>query len=112
MARTVISVNELTRDGLADPAETAGDVTNGNTAVNDGKTFVRVRNADGTTARTATFVTPGTVDSLAIADRVISVPLSSTVWVGPFPQSFYGGSLDIDSETADLNYTVFSLPLN
>lgn len=111
MPRTAITVTALNRTGVADPAEATADVTNGNSVVNDGRTFLRIRNAHATVAQTSTFITPGTVDNLAIADRTLSVPATQTRTIGPFPVTVYGSTLEIDSTTVDLKYIVFSLPL-
>jgi hypothetical protein len=111
MPRTNITVVEVTRDGVA-PSEVAGDVTNGNQFDHSARTFLRARNADGGSAHTVTIQTPGTVDSLAIADRTVSVPASATRYIGPFTNDYRqsDGKVYVDVDSAQLHLAVFRLP--
>lgn len=111
MPRTNITVVEITRDGVA-PTEVAGDATNGNQFDHGARTFMRVRNADGAAAHIVTIITPGTVDGLAIADRVVSVPASATRYIGPFTNDYRqpDGKVYVDVDSAQLNLAVFRLP--
>lgn len=112
MARVNVPVTQITRAGEAPPAEVNGDATNGHDFTNDGKTFLLVRNADGTAAHTVTIVTPGTVDGLAIADRAVSIPLSQSRYIGPFPPAVYGvdGRVQADVTSAQLKLSALRLP--
>jgi len=69
----VLTVVEISRAGKAVtyPMVTP-TATNGNKFLNDGKTFLRVKNGSGAPI-TVTIETPGTVDGQALADLVITV---------------------------------------
>jgi hypothetical protein len=101
VARTVLPVVHATRGGVTSPAEQNGDATNGHVVTNSGRTIVTVRNAD-TSAHSVTFVTPGTVDSQAIADRTVSVPASTSMDFGGLPTSIYGSQLQINVDSTQL----------
>ena len=63
--------------------------TDKNLIPNDGRTILYVEN--GLLAANITIATPGTVDGLAIADRVVAVPAGTANApvkriIGPFPQ--------------------------
>jgi hypothetical protein len=79
---------------------------------NNGRTFLQARNSDAGGAHNVTIITPHTVDGLAVADRVVSVPLSSTLWIGPFPKSIYsaaGDVVQVNPATTDLKFRAFRL---
>lgn len=107
---TPITVTDITRTGIADPAEVTGDTVVGNECTNDGRVVLRVRNAHATVPQTATFITPGSIDGLAVTDRALSVPAASTRWIGPFPAAIYGTLLVFNSSTVDLKYSAFKVP--
>ena len=113
MARTLIPTNTVVRAGIA-PALTAGDDANEMYFVNDGRTFLYVLNTGG--ASNLTFITPGTVDALAIGDRTVAVAIDATegMFIGPFPPNIYNQSdgtvyVDIDDDTT-LTLEAFRLP--
>lgn len=67
------------------------------TFVNDGKrTFVHVVN--GATAMNMTFVTPNTIDGLAVADRTVAIGSSEEHFIGPFPTQYYGTTVTMTSD--------------
>ena len=74
MAVTALAVQQIGRAGIT-PAFTAAN-TDGHTILNDGKTFIEVKNGSGAPI-TVTIDTPQTVDGLAVAQR--------TVWSPPQP---------------------------
>lgn len=86
MARVALAVQTISRDGIV-PAYTAGDATNHHEFVNDGKTYIHVKNGGGGSI-TVTIDTPGSVDGLAIADRTVTVANGSEKKIGPFPSSY------------------------
>lgn len=93
----------------------AANHTNDMEFLNDGRTFLAVLNT--ATAAAITFLTPGTVDGLAIADPIMTVPIHATILTlyGPFPVGIYNNSsgmvqCDLDVETA-VTWAVFRLPL-
>lgn len=103
MARGQIVATVSTRSGVALPAETNGDATNGHYVQNSGKTKVHVRNSNGSaTARVVTFKLYRTVDGLGVTSRTKSIPAGETHVFGPFPKDDYGSQLLIDVDNAEL----------
>ena len=84
-----LTIKTLDRTGLdVTVADAAADV-GGDEFANDGsRTFYSVNNGSGSPV-TVTFVTPVTVDGLAVADRDVVVAAGSTSLIGPFPRSDY-----------------------
>lgn len=87
-----ISVQSMSRSGLQ---ASYTNVATSHTFTNDAdmRTFAHVVN--GTTAMTLTIVSPKTVDTLAVADRTVAIGASEEHFVGPFQQSVYGASTEI-----------------
>jgi len=119
MPRVDVPVTEIVRAGVAPPAETNADVANGHHISNDGRVVLLARNSDAGGAHNVTIQTPGTIDGLAVADRVVSLPLSSSKYIGPFPTGVYnqqGVAADadriyVDVDHATLRLTALRLPL-
>ena len=88
-----------------------GDSVNGNMIANDGRLFLRVQNVNAA-AQTIGFVTPGTVDGLAIADVSVSIPTNGIRYFGPFPPSIYNTAnyLYVDPQSVDIKIMAFSVP--
>ena len=108
MPRVDLPHTSITRAAVAPGAEVNGDATNNHSVVNDGNVFLLVRNS-GASARTVTIVTPGTVDTQAVADRVISITAAASRYIGPFPPSDYGDPLSVDVEHAEVKLTAYHL---
>ena len=108
MPRVDLPHTNLTREGVAPGAEVSGDATNNHSVVNDGKVFLLARNS-GAGDRTVTIVTPGTVDSQAVADRVISITAAASRYIGPFPPGDYGDPLSVDVEHTEVKLTAYHL---
>lgn len=110
MARGSISPTQLTRSGVAAPAETNGDPVNGHTISNDGKTFLLVRNSNGgSTARTVTFQIGGTIDGHPVQGRAVSIAAGASRYFGPFPSAQYPASINVDVDNAELKLSAFRL---
>jgi hypothetical protein len=101
MARATLPLTQSTRDGVV-VTETTGDATNGHVCTNDGKVLILAHNT-GASSRTITFITPGTVDGQAVADRTATVATDVSKVFGPFPTADYGASLAIDVSHAELH---------
>lgn len=71
MARTALALQYPTSDGL-NPTYSAANA-DGHSLVNDGRTVLIVKNASAGSIN-VTAQTPGTVDGLAVADKVVAVP--------------------------------------
>lgn len=105
MARTVLTVQQISRTGL-DIAYVAGDQANGHSFDNTGhNVFVHVKNTNGAT-RDVTVTTPNTVDGLAIGQLVVTVPATTgDTMIGPFPGALYD-TIDTDP-TPDIDPAIF-----
>lgn len=89
-----LTVLEISRAGKSlDKLAVAPTATHGNKFLNDGRTFLFVRNASGGDI-TVTFDTPGSVDGAAIADLVVTVKATGDadgldeLLIGPFTGIF------------------------
>ena len=99
MAELNVAVQSTTRAGLVaayldsttTPALATGDFAGTGDQFlvpNDGRTFLHVKN--GATDVAVTIQTPGTVDGLAVTDRVVTVAATSEEFIGPFSRNDYG----------------------
>jgi hypothetical protein len=70
MARTALTVQQMSRDGVV-PTYAAANA-DGNSFANDSRTFLHAKNGSGGSI-TLTFVTPNTEDGLAIADHTVAI---------------------------------------
>lgn len=87
----VLTVQQIARAGIVPSfAAAAGG---GDSFPNTGSEYVEVVNGD-VADKTVTFVTPNTVDSLAIADRPEVVAAGTRQKFGPFPTGTYNDSND------------------
>lgn len=96
MARAALTVQDIERSGL-EPSYTAA-IADGHSFENNGRVFIHVKNGDAA-SKDITIQTPGTVDGLAVADRVVSVPADEERMIGPFAPSQYNqsdGSVYVD----------------
>lgn len=88
MARTVLTLQPTTRDGL-EVTYAAGDDANNHSFDNAGQDII-LHVINGATVANVTIVTPGTLDGEAIADKTINVPASEDRFIGPFRNDLYG----------------------
>lgn len=91
MARTALSIDEITLTGLelSDVLVAAG--ADGHYFVNSGDPILVVKNA-GASPVNVTVQTPYTRDGLALADLVVAVAAGETVFIGPFPSATFDQS--------------------
>ncbi len=75
----------------------------GDSFVNTGVELVAFKNASVGDI-TVTFVTPVTVDGLAVADRTVVVAAASTKLVGPFPPGWYNDTF-ISGGAVNMTYS-------
>lgn len=111
MARSTLTITNITKAGVAPPAETTGDPVNNHLLPNDGvKTFLLARNANGSsTARTLSVRFQGSVDGQAITPRTYSIPAGASRYIGPFDATKYGRNVEIDVDNAELRLTAFRI---
>jgi hypothetical protein len=93
MPRLAISVQNLNRTAGTVPTYGAAQApgSGSNMFANDGRTFIHIKNG-GASPITATFVTPGNVAGLAIADQVVTVTNGTEKMVGPFEPGLFNQS--------------------
>jgi hypothetical protein len=112
MARGLIPVNVISRDGVDDSTvtPTVGDPTNGHRIANTGVMWLRVKNTNaGSTARTVTFHLVGSTDGQGVTSRVESIPAGKTFVMGPWPKDAYGAYLLVDPSHAEITISAWSL---
>lgn len=106
MSATVLTVTPLARTGVT-PALAAANA-DGSTFANDGRTFLHLKNTNGT-ARNVTIASSVTVDGLAVADVTVQIPLTSgDKMIGPFEPGIFGTTVTITFDAvADLTIQAF-----
>lgn len=88
MARTDLTPQQIGRTGLA-PSYVSADGANQNAFLNDGRTFLHVKNGGGSSI-TVTIDTPITVDGvLAVGNLAVGVTNGQERIIGPFPPNIY-----------------------
>lgn len=99
-----VAVQDVVRSGTAATPNTAS--AGGDKFGPGAHVFVRVINGSGSVV-TPTFVTPGTVAELAIADSTGgSTPASGARYYGPFPSEIFAGSDGLVAVTWSATTTV------
>jgi archaellum component FlaG (FlaF/FlaG flagellin family) len=109
MPRVNLPHTQISRAGIAPGSEVTGDPSNNHSTANDGKVFLLARNSGSGSARTVTLKIPTVVDGQAVASRTVSVPISSSKYIGPFPPGDYGNVLEVDVDHAELKLTAYHL---
>jgi len=92
MARTAVSLQTVTRVGLA-AVTAAADVANGNYLDNPGRNILILFNNSGGPLN-VTFQFAGQFDGQAVAGKVVSIPAGTVALFGNFQQSIYGQQND------------------
>lgn len=106
-----LTVNGIFRSGFSEPSFSALTVSaGGDEFANEGTTFILLKNLGGS-ARTVTIITPYTVDGLPLEEQIISVPATSTRFVGPFSPEAYNDAngnvqMTYDSDTSLFVYVM------
>ena len=93
MADVDVAVEKITRAGI-DAADTGSlSVSDTYKVLNNGRTFLHFKKT-GAGACTVTFISPRTVDGLALADPTVVVPATTgDVMVGPFETESFNDSV-------------------
>lgn len=111
MARTPLTFTEPSRAGAAFPPGVTADVTNGNSAVNDGKIIVIASNSNVSTVRNVIVTATATVDGLVPATRTSPIPASSSIILGPWDVGNYSTVLQFSGDNAtDVKFQVIHFP--
>jgi hypothetical protein len=97
MARTLIALQDTTRDGL-DATYDAADGTDGNSFDNDSQAvFLHVKNGGGSPITVTIDVAPiNDIDGITIPGKDVSIPAGEDRFIGPFPRSVYSQE-DVDN---------------
>lgn len=113
MSRHDVTVQTISRAGIT-PTYEAVHADLQHAFVNDGRTFLQVKNVNAAT-RTATLKIASTVDGQAVTAPVVTIPATTgDKLIGPFPKSVYNqadGKVHIDfSVAADVTLAAIKLP--
>lgn len=110
MARVAVPVTVVSRTGVAPAAETNGDPVNNHTVANDGRTILLVRNANGAaTDYDLTVHLQGSVDGQTIDPKVYTIAAGASRYIGPWPTTRYGTSMQVDVENAELKLSAYRI---
>ncbi|WP_331445853.1 hypothetical protein [Streptomyces xanthochromogenes] len=110
MARVNVPVTLITRAGVAPGSEVAGDATNGNSVANSsGDVWIEVRNSGSTVARLLSANFANTVDGVTVDAKTWSIPISTSRRIGPFPVKYYGTTLNLDVDNAELKLSAYRM---
>lgn len=110
MAEIVLNPQAINIPGVVADVEALTD-TDEYLVPNAGRLFVVVSNT-GLAAADLTIVTAGTIDGLAIEDRVLSIPAESTQYIGPFPAFPYNdvnNRIKFTTASSDLEMSVLRI---
>jgi hypothetical protein len=114
MARVNIPVNRVDRTFFTtNAAEVTGDAANDMVVINDGYTFLEVRNTNAAD-RTFDVHVNGNIDDIPLAEiRTYTVNGTgvgtATGKTGIFPREIYGDTLLVDVADADLRFTAYTV---
>lgn len=97
MARTALTVNEISRAGIDSATTLAAANADGHYVLNGGDVFLEVLNENAADC-TVTVVSTRTIDGLAVADLEVVVEQNERMFIGPFPvQTFNQSSTNAGS---------------
>lgn len=100
MARTAITVTEVTRSGVVQPSQQSGDASNGMALPwNDGRILLELSSQTGTTI--FTFPIPVLVDGQTPASKTVTCTVGQVKVVGPLPTGVYNqsdGTVNVDMD--------------
>lgn len=105
MARDVLTVQDITRDGIT-PSYAAGDAL-GHSFNNVGENILlQVKNTDAAPI-TVTILNPSVLDGESVPDKTVSVPATTgDKMIGPFPKRLYEQE---DVDAADVRSILIDL---
>ena len=99
MAEIILAIQDLNRAGITptfdgSPTDDADNLSEGTVDQylfqNNERVIVWIKN--GADAGSVTIETVTTVDGFAVPDRVVAVPASGDIMMGPFPRDVYNDS--------------------
>lgn len=93
-APTAMAAVQLSETPVTTPVPGAVDAVNGNISPNTGRTVFRIKNSDSGGSHTVTFTSIVTEDNLALANRIVTVPISGDVSVSGLPPAIFGSQTE------------------
>lgn len=102
MPRTQIPIAGTSKAGVDAPQKEAADPVNGNAIDNSGNQTILIIGNAGTVSRTVQIQVTATVDGLPVNPRNVSIASGAELVCGPYPVWWYGSTLLLDPEHADL----------
>lgn len=102
MARTELTVNQITIDGVVQALIAAA--ADGNSFRNSGRQFILVKNGDSA-PHTVTFQTPGEVGGLALEDPATVIAAGASVLFGPFRPLLFNQTAGVDIGKVYVDYS-------
>ena len=93
MTATPMASTQLSQTPVATPVPGAVDAVNSNISTNTGATVFRLKNSDTAASHTVTFNSIVTEDNLALADLVVTVPISGDVSLAGLPVDVFGAQI-------------------
>lgn len=102
MARLIMATAASAKTGTVLPAETNGQVGDGNYANNSGRTIIIARNASVDTNYDVTVHVRKEVEGKNVEEHVKEVAFGTTQVFGPYPVSEYGTEIWVNVEHADI----------
>lgn len=118
MPRVEIPVTEITRAGVAPPAQTDADATNDHyIAENDGRVLIEIVSSDAGEQTVEVVPNPSlTADGLTIDNLVITIPAGATRVCGPFRTTTFkqdaSGMMHLNpSVSTTLKFRAYNLPV-
>lgn len=105
MARTDVTVGEISRAGIAETLIPA--IVDGHMFLNGGDVHAVILNTD-VAAKTITFITPRTVHGLAVGDLAITLNQNDRKKVGPFPPDTFNQPTGADAGKVYVDYSAIT----
>lgn len=117
MARVVIPVTDIDRDGVAAPSQVTADATNDHYFTgDDGKVFLEIVSTDGGPQTVEVVANPSFfADGLTVANLSIAVAAGATILAGPFRVTTFKQNATNDvyvnpSVSTTLKFRAYRLP--
>ncbi len=109
-----LTVTDISRSGVNLTDLLTAAASGGDDFTNDGMTFLAIKNAHASAARTLTLDIEQTVDGATVTDPTVSITAVKTFIIGPFKRSVYNDtngrmSVTYSDSAADLTVVPFRL---
>jgi hypothetical protein len=114
MARVALTVTSYAsapgaaKAAVAVPNEDNGDAANDHTFVNDGRTFLELRNSSGVTTRNAEVEFTKTINGQSVTKHAYALAANAHVRLGPWETENYGTTVNVNVDHSDIKLRVSS----